>query len=95
MRSEKRDGGGALERPLAEHSRVLAELERSLPVDDLLAWLLGALPGADRDQLFAALKAVYEAGFEIVPASRIPKPYAIGRDRLRACPQRVTVRRAR
>ncbi|MBW2629023.1 MAG: hypothetical protein JRE45_15570 [Deltaproteobacteria bacterium] len=77
-----------------EQSRVFRELERALPVDDLMGWLIRALPLANRDQLFSVLKAIYEAGFEIGPASQTPRLYELGRDTFQACPQRVTARRA-
>ena len=74
----------------AEQQRVLQRLERALPVDDLLRWLIGELRGAHRDEVFSVLKAVYEAGFEVAPASRTPQRYQIGRHVFNACPQRVT-----
>jgi len=77
-----------------EQARVFRELERSLPVDDLMGWLIRTLPLANRNQLFSVLKAIYEAGFEIGPASQTPRPYEIGRDAFQACPQRVTARKA-
>jgi len=36
-----------------EQSRVFRELERALPVDDLMGWLIRTLPLANRDHLSA------------------------------------------
>ncbi len=80
---------------VAESSRVLRDLERSLPVDDLMAWLIGTLPLANRDEVFKVLKVIYEAGFEIASASATAQPYKIGQELFQACPQRVTGRGAR
>ena len=94
MSSQTRDKKNKTELAAGEQSRVLRELERSLPVDDLMGWLIRALPLANRGQVFSVLKVIYEAGFEIGSASRTPQPYKIGRDAFQACPQRVTARRA-
>lgn len=94
MSSQTRDRKNETELAAGERLRVLRELERSLPVDDLMGWLIRALPLANRGQVFSVLKVIYEAGFEIGSASRTPRPYKIGRDAFQACPQRVTARRA-
>jgi|GEM_PF-2833825 len=95
MSSQMRGMKNEMQLGAAERSRVLRELERALPVDDLMGWLIGALPSATRDEVFSVLKAVYEAGFEITPASHTPRPYKIGRNAFQACPQRVTARRSK
>jgi hypothetical protein len=95
MSSRTRDLNNEVQPAVAESSRVLRELERSLPVDDLMGWLIGTLPLANRDQVFTVLKAIYEAGFEIASASPAAQPYKIGQEVFQACPQRVTTRRAR
>ena len=94
MSSQTQDRQNGTELAAAERSRLLRELERALPVDDLMGWLIRALPLANRDQLFSVLKVIYETGFEIGPASKTPRPYEIGRDAFQACPQRVTARKA-
>jgi hypothetical protein len=95
MSRQIRDTKNEMELAAGEQPRVLRELERALPVDDLMGWLIGALPLANRDQVFLVLKAIYEAGFEIASASPTARPYKIGQDEFQACPQRVTARRAR
>jgi len=69
--------------------RIVRRLRQSLPVDDLLAWLTEAFPQANRDQIFSALSAIYEADFRISPANEKPRRYEIGTEVLSACPQRV------
>jgi hypothetical protein len=95
MSSRSRDSEQEVQPAVAEASRVLRELERSLPVSDLMGWLIGTLPLANRDEVFKILKAIYEAGFEITSASPTAQPYKIGQEAFQACPQRVTARRAR
>lgn len=68
---------------------LLQRLEAELPVDDLLGWLIGAFPTAGRDEVFAMLKAVYEADLDIAPAASQAKAYRVGGQAVKAFPQRV------
>ena len=74
--------------PVAQRDIVRA-VEAARPIGDLLGWLIAAYPNADREWVFAALKAIYDGSFTIAPASQQPKTYRIGREELKACPQRV------
>ena len=84
-----------MEPAVAESSRILRDLECALPVDDLMGWLIDAVPRANREQVFSLLKVIYEAGFEIESASPTGQAYKIDQDTFQACPQRVTARSAR
>ena len=68
---------------------IVRAVEAARPIGDLLEWLIAKYPDADREWVFAALKAIYDGGFTIAPASQQAKTYKIGREELRASPQRV------
>ncbi len=68
---------------------IVNAIEAARPIDDLLGWLISQNPKADREWIFAALKAIYAADFVIAPVSQTPKSYQIGSEDLTACPQRV------
>ncbi|MCP5058037.1 MAG: hypothetical protein GY937_15130 [bacterium] len=74
--------------PAAQRDIVRA-VAAARPIDDLLGWLIAEYPDANREWVFAALKAIYEGGFEIASASQQMKSYRIGREELKAFPQRV------
>ena len=69
---------------------IVRAVETARPIVDLLEWLIDKYPYADREWVFAALKTIYDRGLTIAPASQQAKTYRIGREELRACPQRVT-----
>lgn len=71
-------------------TKALAELEASLPVDDLLAWLIERMPEADDTEVMAALRAAYLRGLRIEPAGPEMLTYAVGGREIRACAQRVS-----
>ena len=73
----------------ATQREIVRAVEATRPIGDLLDWLIAKYPDADREWVFAALKAVYAADFAIAPASQQARTYTIGREELRACPQRV------
>ena len=73
----------------AVRREIVRAVEAELPIDDLLGWLIARYPGANREWVFAALKTIYDGDFTIAPASQEAKTYRIGREELRACPQRV------
>jgi hypothetical protein len=74
---------------------IVSRLEAALPVDDVLAFVLAARPGVEREALMDLMSAVYAAGFEIVPAEADePSLYRVGEHELRAFPQRVLSRRS-
>jgi hypothetical protein len=74
--------------PAAQRDIVRA-VRAARPIGDLVGWLLAEYPDANRDWVFAALKAIYDGGFEIAPASQQAKTYRIGRKEIKAFPQRV------
>ena len=73
----------------ATQQSIMDSVEAARPIDDLLSWLIAEYPDADRAWVFAALKAIYEAGLAIAPSSPQARTYRIGREELTACPQRV------
>ena len=75
----------------ATRRQVLDEVASSLPIHDLMAWMIQTFTKADRDQIFAAFKWVYEAGFKIGSASSQPRSYRIAGQGFNACPQRIEV----
>ena len=74
---------------VAAQRDIVRAVDAARPIDDLQGWLIAEYPDADRVWIFAALKAIYEGGFEIAPASQQAKTYRIGREEIRACPQCV------
>ena len=74
----------------AIQQEIVSVVEAARPISDLLGWLIGAYPDADREWVFAALKAIYGADFAIAPANQQSNTYRIGREKLTAYPQRVT-----
>ena len=68
---------------------IVRTVRAARPIGDLLGWLIAEYSDANREWIFAALKAIYDGGFEIAPASQQAKTYRIGREEIRACPQRV------
>ena len=74
----------------AVQREIVGAVEAARPIGDLLGWLIAEYPDADRDWIFAALKAIYAEGFEIGPASQQTRIYKIRREVLTAYPQRVT-----
>ena len=74
---------------LAAQRDIVRAVRAARPIGDLLGWLIAEYPDAGREWVFAALKVIYDGGFEIAPASQQPKTYRIGREEIRACPQRV------
>jgi hypothetical protein len=73
-------------------SGVVEKLERSLPVDDLVGWLLEEHPGIGRSELFSMLRVIYGADFEIGPAGEEQRTYRVGEEEFTAFPQRVQSR---
>ncbi len=71
--------------------RLLQRLHAALPLNDLMGWLIGEFPLAAREEIFAMVKAVYEVGLLITPASAQPRSYDIGGQVVKACPQRVEI----
>lgn len=69
--------------------RTVAKLRASLPVADLMEWLLAERPQADFAEIMGLLKGVYEAGFRILPVGTETRSYSVGERQLQACPQRV------
>jgi hypothetical protein len=89
MQSEPATPSRQGEIDLAAQRDIVRAVEAARPIGDLLGWLIAEYPDANREWVFAALKAIYEGGFEIAPASQQAKTYRIGREEIRAFPQRV------
>lgn len=70
-------------------ARALNELDRALPIEDLLAWLIEKMPEADDRDVFAALRAAYLRGWHIEPGSSEMLDYQVGERTIQACAQRV------
>ncbi len=73
----------------ASQRELIRAVEVTRPIGDLLGWLISKNPQADRAWIFAALKAIYSAHFDIAPATQTPNTYQIGSEEITACPQRV------
>jgi hypothetical protein len=70
---------------------IIQKLRQSLPINDLVAWLIEAHPEAELKQILSMLNIIYQEGFKIVPATQETKVYPIGDRQLTAYPQRVEV----
>lgn len=70
---------------------IIQKLRQSLPVNDLMAWLIEMHPDAELKQILSMLNIIYQEGFKIVPADQEAKTYQIGDRQLTAYPQRVEV----
>jgi hypothetical protein len=70
---------------------ITQKLKQSLPVDDLMAWLIKEHPDANLQQILSMLNFIYQEGFHIVPASEEKRTYQVGDRELNAFPQRVTL----
>ena len=68
---------------------ITNKVRGTLPIDDLLEWLINEHPEAELKQVLPMLNAVYQGGFTIAPAAEEKKTYQIGDRKLEACPQRV------
>lgn len=74
----------------AMQKNIVKAIEAARPIDDLLGWLIAKNPKANREWIFAALKAVYAADFSIAPVGQQAKTYRICREELSAYPQRLS-----
>ena len=70
---------------------LIQRLKQSLPIDDLMAWLIKEHPEAQLQEIMDMLSIVYQEGFKITPASEIQTNYQVGDKTLQANPQRVEV----
>ncbi len=68
---------------------IIQKLKNSLPINDLMAWLIEEHPDAELKQILAMLNIIYQEGFQIIPANQEPKIYLIGNRQLTAYPQRI------
>ena len=64
-------------------------VEASLPIDDLLGWLLREYPDADLETLLSMMRLVHEEGFQVGPADTAHRTYLVCGRELEAPPQRV------
>ncbi len=68
---------------------TIQKLKQSLPIDDLMAWLINESPQAELGQILATLNVIYQEPLTITPASETQRTYRIGNRELTAFPQRV------
>jgi hypothetical protein len=68
---------------------TIQKVKQSLPIEDLMEWLIKEHPQAELKQILAMLNVIYQENFKITPASNSPKNYRIGDKELTAFPQRV------
>lgn len=64
-------------------------LEAALPIEDLVAWLIAAYPGASERDIKGMLQKIYCADYNIRPADSAQREYRAGGVIWKACPQRV------
>lgn len=67
---------------------IIQKINQSLPIEDLMAWLIQEHPQAELKQILAMLQVIYQEGFSITPG-KAQKTYQIGDRELTAYPQRV------
>lgn len=70
---------------------IIQKVRQSLPINDLMAWLIEEHPDADLQQILSMLNIIYQEDFKIVPATQESQNYLIGNRQLTAYPQRVEV----
>ena len=70
---------------------IINKIKQSLPINDLMAWLIETHPDAELKQILSMLNIIYQEGFKIVPATQEPQIYQIGERQLTAYPQRIEV----
>lgn len=69
---------------------IIQKLKQSLPVDDLMEWLIQEHPQAELQQVLALLNVIYqEEEFKITPCGGKKRTYRIGEKELSAYPQKV------
>lgn len=69
---------------------IIQKLRQSLPVDDLMEWLIKEHPQAELQQVLAMLNVIYqEEEFKITPCGGRKSVYQIGDKELSAYPQKV------
>lgn len=68
---------------------VIQKLKDSLPVDDIMAWLITEYPELALPQLLKLLNVIYQEGFHISPSSEERRVYRVADRELTASPQRV------
>ncbi|MCP5015379.1 MAG: hypothetical protein GY938_08850 [Ketobacter sp.] len=71
---------------------LIQRLKQSLPIDDLMAWLIKEHPKAQLQEIMDMLSTIYQGGFKITPASETQTNYQVGDKTLKASPQRVEVK---
>ncbi len=69
---------------------IIQKIRQSLPIEDLMEWLIKEHPQAELKQILAMLNAIYQEKFTILPADEAPKIYRVGDRELTAFPQRIT-----
>ena len=69
---------------------IIHKLKQSLPVEDLMEWLIQEHPQAELQQVLTMLNVIYqEEEFKITPWGGKKKAYQIGERELSAYPQKV------
>jgi len=78
-----------LDNPTVPSLYITQKLKESLPIDDLMAWLIEEHPAANLQEILSMLNFIYQEGFQIVPADEEKRIYQVGDRELNAFPQRV------
>jgi len=73
---------------------MIQKIKESLPIDDIMAWLIQTYPQAELKEILYRLNVIYQEGFVIHPAAEVQNTYRIGEQELTAFPQRVVAREA-
>lgn len=67
---------------------ITQKVDQSLPIDDLMAWLIKEHPEAELKQILALLNVIYQNDYHITPGKE-QKTYQVGERELTAYSQRV------
>lgn len=71
---------------------MIQKIKESLPIDDIMAWLIQTYPQAELKDILYRLNVIYQEDFAISPAAQVQKTYRIGERELTAYPQQVAAR---
>ncbi len=72
---------------------VLGKMNKALPIEDIMAWLIAEYPDAELPQILSLLNALYqEEEYHIEPASVTKNIYNVGDREINAYPQRIEMK---
>ena len=67
-------------------------LEASLPIDDMLAWILREFPQADERTVLAMVQGILQRDYVVKPSAREERSYTVGGKPWRTFPQSIAAR---